>query len=68
MTGNAYAGMMALKRARLTTMFGLARRQTLATMAPMNSPSRSQSVQIIRWVAFLASASRFASMPRWSAS
>lgn len=63
-----HAGMMALNRARLTTMLGLALRQTSATTDPMYSPSRSQSVQIIKCVAFRASARRFDSMPLWSAS
>lgn len=55
--------MMALNLARLTMMRGFALRQMSATSLPMCSPSRSQSVQIMRCVAFLASVSRFFAIP-----
>lgn len=43
-----HAAIIALKRARLTTILGFALRQTAAISDPMCSPSLSQSVQIMR--------------------
>jgi hypothetical protein len=42
-----YWAMMALKRARFTTMFGFALRHIFTISDPMFSPSLSQSVQIM---------------------
>ena len=55
-------GMMALKRARVTTMLGFAFIHSFIISHPICSPSLSQSVQIMTMSALRASASRFFSM------
>lgn len=57
----AHAAMMALNLARLTTICGFDLRQTETISEPMCSPSRSQSVQIIRSCALRASFFKFVS-------
>jgi hypothetical protein len=54
--------MMALNRALLTVIFGFAFWQIRTISAPMPSPSRSQSVQIINMSERLASLIKFLSM------
>jgi hypothetical protein len=54
---------MALNRARLISILGFDLLQTEAISEPMCSPSRSQSVHIIRRSARRASLSRLDSMP-----
>jgi hypothetical protein len=57
--------MMAENLARLTTIRGFAFLHTSATSLPMCSPSLSQSVHIMRCVAFFASAVRLLAIAVW---